>query len=118
MMLKRIAKEIENYVSHPHPFVTIFPSSDITLWKMVLVGPKTTPYTDGVFILDVNFPNDYPKKAPEFRFRTEIYHININKEGRICHSIFSRDYDPSLSVRSIIDAIFGLILSPEFEDPL
>ncbi len=42
--LKRIAKEIQAYEKNPHPFVSIYPCSNINLWKILLLGPKGTPY--------------------------------------------------------------------------
>ena len=52
------------------------------------------------------------------RFVTSIYHCNVNNQGRICHSVFDRNYSPALTFRQIIDCIYGLILTPEPEDPL
>lgn len=28
--------------------------------KVLLIGPKTTPYEKGLFIMFVNFPDNYP----------------------------------------------------------
>jgi hypothetical protein len=42
----------------------------------------------------------------------------MNSQGRICHSIFDRNYSPAVNFRQIIDAVYGLILTPEPEDPL
>ena len=72
-----------------------------------MIGPKNTPYEDGLFtiliieiILWVNkfhafissityyfsiFPSDYPNHGPEFRFKNKIYHLRVDpKNGRIC----------------------------------
>lgn len=116
--LKRIAKEIQNYNSNPHPFVAIYPCENISVWKILLLGPKETPYENGLFLLYANFPGDYPFRAPEVRFITPIYHCNMNQQGRICHSVFDRNYSPALSFRHIVDCIYGLILTPEPDDPL
>ena len=116
--LKRIAKEIQNYNENPHPFVAIFPCENINVWKVLMLGPKETPYENGLFLLYVNFPGDYPFRAPEMRFITPIYHCNMNQQGRICHSVFDRNYSPALSFRNIVDCVYGLVLTPEPEDPL
>jgi len=39
-------------------------------------------------------------------------------KGRICHSIFDRNYTPATSVRVMIDCIYGLLLNPDVSDPL
>lgn len=116
--LKRIAKEIQNYNENPHPFVSIYPCENINMWKILLLGPKETPYENGLFLLYASFPGDYPFRAPEVRFITPIYHCNMNQQGRICHSVFDRNYSPALSFRHIVDCVYGLILTPEPEDPL
>lgn len=42
----------------------------------------------------------------------------MNQQGRICHSVFDRNYSPALTFRQIIDCVYGLILTPEPDDPL
>jgi len=42
----------------------------------------------------------------------------MNSQGRICHSVFDRNYSPAITFRQIIDCVYGLILTPEPEDPL
>ena len=42
----------------------------------------------------------------------------MNQQGRICHSVFDRNYSPALTFRHIIDCVYGLILTPEPDDPL
>lgn len=116
--LTRIVKEIQKYEANPHPYVSIYPCANISLWKILLLGPKGTPYENGLFQLYASFPAEYPFKAPEIRFITPIYHCNVNKQGRICHSVFDRNYTPALTFRQIIDCVYGLILTPEPEDPL
>ena len=42
----------------------------------------------------------------------------MNSQGRICHSVFDRNYSPAITFRQIVDCVYGLILTPEPEDPL
>ena len=72
----------------------------------------------GVFTLYMQFPETYPTSPPDIRFLTEIYHCNINSSGRICHSVLDRNYTTDTPVRLVFDCIFGLLLTPEPEDPL
>ena len=51
------------------------------------MGPEDSPYSGGVFFLNINFPTDYPFKPPKVNFITRIYHPNINSNGSICLDI-------------------------------
>ncbi|CAD8106696.1 unnamed protein product [Paramecium primaurelia] len=117
--LKRVIKEIMNYEQHPHPHIKIFPcQGNVSFWKIILLGPEQTPYEGGVFILYLQFDENYPNKPPNLRFLTPIYHCNINSQGRICHSILDRNYTLDTTILQIFSAIFGLLMTPEPDDPL
>ncbi|XP_072226684.1 uncharacterized protein [Leuresthes tenuis] len=116
---RRILEELKSLHCEPHPYVNIFPSeSDFTFWKILMEGPPDTPYEKGVFELFCQFGPDYPVKPPTVRFVTHIYHCNINSVGRICHNIFDRNYNAHITIREILEAVFGLLIAPEPEDPL
>ncbi|CAK6983703.1 uncharacterized protein LOC121913673 [Scomber scombrus] len=116
---KRILEELKSLHCHPHPYFTVLPSeSDLTFWKILMEGPPDTPYEKGVFELFCQFGDDYPVKPPLVRFVTRMYHCNINSVGRICHNIFDRNYNAQITMRDLFDAVYGLLIIPEPEDPL
>ncbi|XP_042170117.1 uncharacterized protein LOC112249387 isoform X2 [Oncorhynchus tshawytscha] len=116
---KRLLEELKSLHCDPHPFCTVLPSeSDFTFWKILMQGPPDTPYEDGVFELYCQFGADYPVKPPLVRFVTPVYHCNINSVGRICHNIFDRSYNAHITMREILDAVYGLLIVPEPQDPL
>ncbi|CAD8137345.1 unnamed protein product [Paramecium octaurelia] len=117
--LKRVMKELMIYEQKPHPFVKVFPCShDVSFWKIIMVGPEQTPYSNGIYILYMKFPQEFPLQPPDLRFLTSIYHCNINSQGRICHSILGRNYTPDTKVIQIFEAVYGLLMTPEPDDPL
>ncbi|XP_074544926.1 uncharacterized protein LOC141804413 isoform X2 [Halichoeres trimaculatus] len=116
---KRILEELKSLHCDPHPFIKVFPSeSDFTFWKILLQGPPDTPYENGVFELYCQFGPDYPVKPPLVRFVTPLYHCNVNSVGRICHNIFDRNYNAHITMREILEAVYGLLIVPEPDDPL
>uniref|UniRef100_A0A4W5S1H4 UBC core domain-containing protein n=1 Tax=Hucho hucho TaxID=62062 RepID=A0A4W5S1H4_9TELE len=116
---KRILEELKSLHCDPHPFCTVLPlESDFTFWKILMQGPPDTPYENGAFELYCQFGAEYPVKPPLVRFVTPVYHCNVNSVGRICHNIFDRNYSAHITMREILDAVYGLLILPEPEDPL
>jgi ubiquitin-conjugating enzyme E2 D/E len=62
------------------------------------MGPDDSPYSGGVFFLNINFPTDYPFKPPKVNFVTRIYHPNINQNGAICLDILKDQWSPALTI--------------------
>ena len=115
----RILSELQYIMRNPNSAIAVFPcKDDITFWNVILNGPESSPYSSGVFLLYVRFSETYPSTAPQIRFVTHIYHCNINSTGRICHSIIDQFYSTDTRVKTILDCIYGLLLSPEPNDPL
>lgn len=115
----RIIKELKTVIKNPHPFVDVYVNDkDLTFWKLIFTGPVGSVYINGTWLAYLEFPKNYPNEAPVIRFNTPIKHCNINNYGKVCHSIFDRNYDPSISVVTIINYVYGLLLSPDVEDPL
>jgi len=82
---------MKNIVANPHPYYDVYVSeSNIALWKVVMQGPPESAYADGTFVLYLDMEGNYPLFPLKGRFLTPIYHPNINRHGRICHSIFDR----------------------------
>ncbi|XP_056441293.1 uncharacterized protein LOC130378567 isoform X2 [Gadus chalcogrammus] len=116
---KRVLEELRILHCHPHPYFSVFPSdSDFSFWKILMQGPPATPYENGTFKLYCQFGPDYPVKPPTIRFVTAIYHCNINSSGRICHHIFDHGYNAHITMKEILEAVYGLLIAPEAEDAL
>ena len=81
-------------------------------WFGCFIGPKRTPYEDGLFYFEIKFTNDYPKSKPEVQMRTPIYHPNIdNRNGHVCVNYlynWKNEYD----VTGIVNALFYLLYMP------
>ena len=116
---RRILAEMRHLHREPHPAFDIFPNcDDIGCWKVTVSGPEGTPYTGGVWLLYIIFPAEFPVEPPEIRFITPIKHCNINQHGRVCHSILGRNWTRETKVRNLLESLYGLLLSPDVDDPL
>lgn len=81
-------------------------------------GPDGSPSSEGNFLLYIHADEGYPTFAPKARFVTKIKHPNINAHGRICHSIGNRNWTSDISMTTLLDSIYGLLLQPEHSDPV
>jgi ubiquitin-conjugating enzyme E2 D len=102
MSLKRIQKELMELGRNPIPDCSAGPvGDDLFHWQGSIVGPSDSPYADGVFFLDLQFPSDYPFKPPTVVFLTKIYHCNVNASGQICLDILRNQWSPALTIQKV-----------------
>ena len=81
---KRILNELNQMKNDISSHCNAGPIDDnIYLWSGSISGPVDSPYSGGLFKLLIEFPQNYPFKAPKVKFITPIYHPNINKYGDI-----------------------------------
>ncbi len=70
-------------------------------WTATLAGPTGTAYDGGQFELLVEFPIEYPFKAPKVKFLTKIYHPNVDEGGNMCVGILKSDaWKPSTKAQT------------------
>jgi ubiquitin-conjugating enzyme E2 D len=82
------------------------------------MGPDDSPFSGGVFFLNIHFPTDYPFKPPKVQFITKIYHPNINSNGSICLNILTDQWSPALTISKVLLSIRSLLTYANPDDPL
>ncbi|KAJ2864737.1 hypothetical protein FB639_005177 [Coemansia asiatica] len=116
---KRIQKELAEISLDPPSNCSAGPKGDnLYEWVSTIVGPSDSPYSGGVFFLDIHFPQEYPFKPPKIIFRTRIYHCNINSQGQICLDILKDNWSPALTISKVLLSICSLLTDPNPLDPL
>lgn len=118
--IKRIKKELEEIQNNPPYNCCAGPVDDEDLfkWQATIMGPEKSPYENGVFYLNIDFPKDYPFKPPKIYFKTKIYHCNVNSSGGICLDILKEQWSPALTISKILLSICSLMDDPNPNDPL
>lgn len=119
MALRRIQRELQDLQRDPPTSCSAGPvgSSDSYRWEGCIFGPEGSPYHGGVFRLTIQFPVDYPFRAPHVQFNTRIYHPNINPSGMICLDILKGQWSPALTISKVLLSICSLLTDPNPDDP-
>ena len=119
MALRRIQKELKEMKKESSSNCSAGPmGDDLFHWTATIIGPEDSPYSGGVFFLDINFPADYPFRPPKVKFVTKVYHPNIASTGSICVDILKDNWSPSLTISKVLLSISSLLTEPNPEDPL
>ena len=102
MALERILGELGELLSNPVDNLSVGPvGDDLFHWQATIMGPNDSPYSGGVFFLDIHFPADYAYKPPKISFISEIYHPNISSDGEICLDILKDKWSPALTISKV-----------------
>ena len=120
MSLTRIKKEIKSMLLDPPSNCSAGPinETDLFNWQGTIIGPTETPYEGGIFKIKINFPTDYPFKAPKVKFDTKVYHPNVNSNGQICLDVLKDQWSPALTIPKVLLSICSLLSDPNPSDPL
>jgi len=119
MALRRINKELKDLERDPPTNISGGPvGDDLFHWTATIMGPEDSPYSGGVFFLNIHFPADYPFKPPKINFTTKVYHPNINRNGSICLDILKEQWSPALTISRVLLSISSLLTDPNPDDPL
>ena len=121
MALKRLrrALEAQNDPGSPHKLPVGCMAEpiegDLFHWMALIIGPEGTCYEDGHFLLNANFPSDYPFKPPIITFTTKIYHPRVRSNGFIClpDPLLRESWSPALTFAKLLGAIRDILLNPD-----
>ena len=128
--LNQLMKEYEDLTKSPNANIGVTvgldDESNYFEWRATLRGPKDTSYKNGLYVLKITFPMDYPNHAPEVCFKTPIYHVNVNPQkptfkgaealGHVCISTLNW-WKPEYKMREVLTNIFGLFYMANPDSP-
>lgn len=117
--LKRIQRELAEISLDPPANCSAGPKGDnLFEWVSTILGPAGSPYSDGIFFIDIIFPEDYPFQPPKLVFKTRIYHCNISSSGQICLDILKEKWSPALIISKVLLSVCSLLTDANPYDPL
>lgn len=114
-MSKRISVEL-NKLQNKQPIqgVTVNTDGDnVTRWIVKIEGPAGSPYEGGILTLKIDFPDNYPHKAPIIAFYPIPVHPNVNqKDGIPCLEEIQDKYSPSTPMSKILNSLIEMLKNP------
>ncbi|XP_037529953.1 nedd8-conjugating enzyme UbcE2M-like [Rhipicephalus sanguineus] len=115
--LTRVVKDV-NEMDLPSTCRTVFPDpDDLTNFK-VIVCPEEGFYRGGRFVFDFRVGANYPHEPPSVKCETSVFHPNIDPEGNVCLNILRDEWNPVLTLGSVVLGLLVIFLEPNTEDPL
>jgi ubiquitin-protein ligase len=86
-------------------------------WKAIMKAPNNSPYSGYAFKFEIDFPEDYPNSPPDVYCKTDIYHMNVNIDGRVCVSSVGDEWDNAKNISTVLKSIFVIFKVPNPESP-
>jgi ubiquitin-protein ligase len=117
---KRLIKDIVDIMKTPLTEHGIFYTHDQNnMFKgyAVLIGPKETPYSNGVYCFDFNFPTNYPYSPPKLTYLTNDgttrFNPNLYRNGKVCLSILNtwkgEQWTACQTIRSVLLTLITIL---------
>jgi ubiquitin-conjugating enzyme E2 Z len=94
--IKRITRDIKNVIKNPLDDNGIYYQhnmDNVLKGYAMIIGPTDTPYQDGFYFFQFDFPCDYPHSPPVLTFLSNGDNIRFNpnlyRNGKVCISILN-----------------------------
>nr|CCC90169.1 putative ubiquitin-protein ligase [Trypanosoma congolense IL3000] len=101
---KRIAKDFQILLNEmgeggsAHSLIASAECDNFFRWKLTVRAPSGTIYSrpEGAneYLLLVEFPEDYPHRAPHLSFLSEVYSPLVGRTGVTCERLLSDEWAP------------------------
>lgn len=109
-----IAKELNIIQSDVLPGVTLIPMDFRQFFQCrgTIMGPQNSPYEGRRFLIDVQYPLDYPKKPPRVTFLSYIYHLNIERHKDVGAIFLNTQWNTNMTMVDIFRDLLALLANP------
>ena len=79
-----LRKQLRDLNKNPvHGFSAGLVDDDIYKWSIMILGPEDSMYEGGIFKALLTFSDEYPIMPPKLKFKTSIWHPNIDENGKL-----------------------------------
>ena len=123
--LKRLAKDVREIIKNPLDENRIFYKHDqenILKGRALIIGPRGTPYENGNYLFEFNYPTNYPHSPPKVTIITNdgVTRMNPNlyRSGKVCISILNTWRGDQWSSCQTISSVLLTLCTVLCENPL
>lgn len=123
--LKRLTKDIQmvylEQLEKEGIYINVHEENIFNI-KVMIVGPKDTPYQHGYYFFTLQFPQNYPENPPVAKFITTDGRIRFNPNlyqcGKVCLSLLNTFSGPAWTLCQNLKAILLALQTVLNENPL
>jgi len=111
--VKRIASDVSNVLKEPldaEGIHYIHDEDDISVGRAMIIGPRDSLYSHGIYLFRFQFPRDYPLNPPTVFYCTNDgatrFNPNLYRDGKVCLSVLNtwkgEGWTSCLTLRSVL----------------
>lgn len=127
--INRLIRDVKDVIRNPlHENGIYYKHDETDMLKgyALIIGPKDTPYADGFFLFELQYPQEYPYLPPKVVYHTNGDNIRFNPNlyrlGKVCLSILNTwkgdQWTSCETIRSVLLSLCGVFSSiPLLNEP-
>eukprot|EP01129_Flabellula_baltica_P007573 TRINITY_DN2968_c0_g2_i1.p1 TRINITY_DN2968_c0_g2~~TRINITY_DN2968_c0_g2_i1.p1 ORF type:complete len:149 (-),score=37.37 TRINITY_DN2968_c0_g2_i1:26-472(-) len=114
---ERIESDLQYLAEHPPVSCSVDVLEDIYHLKASFLGPEDSPYSGGIFEVDVILDDAYPFVPPTLKFLTKIYHPNVGEDGSVSLHLLGEKWTLETKLSDLLLGVAALLAVPNCDDP-
>ena len=114
LLMFRALKELNDIQSNHSSDIVVYSNVDtLDEWRIFIKITGQSSFENKWLNCFMNLPSMYPYVPPSFTFLTIPFHPNISCNGNVMFNLLDKDYNPELSIGSLIEEIVKILRNPE-----
>lgn len=123
--ISRLIKDVKEIIKNPlepHGVYYKHNDEDLLKGKALIIGPQGTPYENGFYLFEIEYPSNYPYSPPKLIYKTNDgvtrFNPNLYKCGKVCLSVLNTWRGEQWSSCQTISSVLLVLCTVLNERPL
>ena len=125
----RLLRDVKSIMKNPltnNGIYYVHSESNMYKGYAMIIGPPDSPYEDGFYFFEFDFPKDYPFSPPVLKYCTNDgitrFNPNLYRNGKVCVSVLNtwrgEQWTSCQTIRSILMTLVTLFVNnPLLNEP-